>query len=195
MNFLEHTDSLRKYFRYTLRNFYYLSRILSSDLLKTVYYGIFHSKLQYGIVCWGGAYLNKIQPLLTMQKYVLRKICRKPSRHPSFPLFCDLKILPVRHLYCFKVLKTFFMKSGNRNFRVISNYNLRGNSSNICTVPVFRTTAFRNFYSISSTRLFNKLPQAIRTLSTSGLFIKYLKKWLFSFNFPNLENFISDSLI
>lgn len=195
MNFLNHTNNLRQYLRCTLRHFYYLRSIVSTDLLKTIYYGIFQSKLQYGIACWGGAYLNKIQPLLVLQKYVLRKICRKASRQPSFPLFCDLKILPVRHLYCFKVLKTFFMKSGNRNFRLISSHGLRGNSLNMYTVPFFRTTAFRNFYSIFSFRLFNKLPHSIRAISSLGLFIKHLKIWLFGFNYSNFESFISGTLV
>lgn len=195
MSFSNHVETLKNYFRCTLRHFFYLRKICSTTLLKIIYYGIFHSKLQYGIACWGGAYKNKIQPLLIIQKYILRKLCRKPRRHPTYHLFCDLKILPVRHLYCFKVLKTFFMKSGNRNFRLISNYNLRGNFSYSVSVPPYHTTAYRNFYYISSLRLFNKLPQSFRSISLPGMFLKLVKNWLFNFNFVSMESVLSDYLV
>lgn len=195
MNFSCHTEYLRKYFNWTLRNFFYLSNVCSLKLLTTIYYGIFHSKLQYAISCWGGAYQNKIQPLLILQKAVIRKICRKHRRHPSFELFATLKILPVRHLYCFKVLKTFFRRSGNLNFRLISNYNLRGNFLNVVTVPDFRTTAFRNFCSVFSFRLFNKLPQSIRSITISGIFLKRIKQWLFNFDYLNIESLFTDILV
>lgn len=195
MSFTNHAESLKKYFRCTLRHFYYLRNVCSTELLKTIYYGIFHSRLQYGIACWGGVYRNKIHPLLILQKYVVRKICRKSGRHPSFPLFCALKILPVRHLYCFKVLKIFFMMSGNLNFRLISSYNLRGNLSNLFPVPLFRTTAYRNFFAIMSYRLFNILPQSIRTITSSGMFLKSVKMWLLSSDFDALESRIFDVLV
>lgn len=97
MSFFNHTENLRLYFRSTLRNFYYLRNVCSTELLTKIYYGIFHSRLQYGIACWGGTYFNRIQPLLILQKHVLKRICWKSRRYPSFPLFRDLKILPVRH--------------------------------------------------------------------------------------------------
>lgn len=194
MSFANHAESLKKYLRCTLRHFYYLRNVCSTKLLKRIYYGIFHSKLQYGIACWGGSYQNKIQPILTLQKYVIRKMCRKSGRHSSFPLFCSLKILPVRHLYCFKVLKIFFMRSGNLNFCLFSRYNLRGNLSNLVYVPFFRTTAYRNFFSIMSYRLYNILPQSIRTITIPGTFLKNVKTWLFSLDYIALESYISDVL-
>lgn len=194
MSFANHTESLKKYLRLTLRHFYYLRNVCSTELLKRIYYGIFHSKLQYGIACWGGIYKNKIHPIVTLQKYVVRIICRKPCRHSSFPLFCTQKILPLRHLYCFKVLKIFFMKSGNLNFRLISRYSLRGNLSNLVYVPLFRTTAYRNFFSIMCYRLFNILPQSVRSIVIPGTFLRNVKTWLFSLDYNALESYISDVL-
>lgn len=194
MSFANHSESMKKYLRCTLRHFYYLSKVCSTKLLKRIYYGIFHSKIQYGIACWGGVYKNRIQPILTLQKYVIRKICRKSGRHSSFPLFFTQKILPVRHLYCFKVLKIFFMKSGNLNFRLISRYNLRGNLSNLVNIPFFRTTAYRNFFTITSSRLYNILPQSIRSITIPGTFLRNVKTWLFSLDYNTLESYISNVL-
>ena len=69
---LHHIQSLKKYFNSTVRQFYHLSKYCSMNLLIKIYYGIFHSKLQYGITCWGGAYFTIIQPLIVAQKHVIR---------------------------------------------------------------------------------------------------------------------------
>ena len=187
MSFLYHTDSLKKYFRSTVRNFYYLQKICSKKLLSITYNGIFQSKLQYGVTCWGGTHFNKIEPLLILQKRILRIMCNKNRLHPSFPLFKYLNILPVRHLYCFKVLKVFFCRSGNRNFRFFDSHNLRVNSMNMISIPRYRTTALRNFYSVASCRIFNKLPLTLRTSNFSKNNEKVLKAWLFDFQPNNLE--------
>lgn len=191
MTFANHIDSLRRYLRSTLRTFFYLRSVCSTNLLTRIYYGIFHSKLQYAITCWGGVYYNKIEPLLILQKYTIRKICNRHRLHHSFPLFSNLKILPLHHLYCYKVLKTFFMRSGNLNSRILDTYNLRGNLRNLANVPLFRTTAFRNFYTITSCRLFNKLPQFLRSLTPSSKFLKNLKVWLFETGYLTLESFMN----
>ena len=190
MTFSNQTYNLKKYFRSTLRHFFFLQKVCSSDLLIKIYYGIFHSKLQYGIACWGGTHFNKVKPILTLQKYVIRIISKKRRLQHSFPLFMRLKILPIRHLYCFKVLKTFFMRSGNLNFRVLDIHNLRSNLQYLVTVPNFRTTIFRNFYTVLSSRLFNKLPIMLRSLILPNLFKKHLKSWLFDFDFGELEGIL-----
>lgn len=191
MTWTDHTESLKQYFRSTIRSFYRLKQICSPGVLKIIYYGIFQSKLQYGISCWGGAFNNKIQPLLVLQKYVIRKICNKSRLCHSLPLFQYLKILPVRHLYCFKVLKTFFIRSGYLNHRISNGYPLRINNRFLVNVPSFHTTTFRNFYDIISCRLFNKLPQPIRMLRSPKAFVRGIKQWLLNFEFETLVDVLN----
>ena len=62
LNFKEHVSNLKKKLRQTLRTFYYLRNICSSQFLRCLYYALFDSHLQYGITCWGGIYLTNKSP-------------------------------------------------------------------------------------------------------------------------------------
>jgi len=187
----KHCESLKFYFRNMLRKFYQLAKMCSPTVLKMFYYGLFHSKLIYGIACWGGAYANKIAPLQVVQKAVIRKICNVRSRTPSYELFKTLNILPIRHLFYYKALQVFIK---NDNFRIIPtpSYNLR-HSSNVL-VPPFRTTSIRNSFMIVSRRLFNTLPLSIKRTQSFNAFSRALKSWLLCFNVREIES-ILDPLV
>ena len=108
LNWQEQTLSLKSYLRSVSRKFFNLSKICTPAVLKMFYFGLFQSKLSYGLSCWGGSYQNKIKPILSIQKSVIRRLCNVHRLAHSFELFKLHKILPVRHLYYFKVLKLFF---------------------------------------------------------------------------------------
>ena len=151
LNWREHTNTLKMYLRNVIRKFYQLNKLCSSVTLRTLYYGIFHSKIDYGISCWDSSYFNKIKPLLTLQKTAVRIIVNAEYRSPSTDIFRSLKILPIRHLFYFRVLKIFFSIRSHMQFASRSTYNLRQTSNAI--VPTYRTTLFRNSYPVLSWRL------------------------------------------
>lgn len=184
----EHTNQLKIYFRCILRKFYMLKKFCSFNVLKLFYFGLFHSKLSYGIVTWGGSYANKIQPLLVLQKNIIRKICNADYRSHSLDLFKCVNVLPVRHLFYFKVLKSFFSEKHLLLSSTNSHYSFR--ISDNVEVPPFRTTAFRNSYPILSRRLFNKLPSYIKSVNSLNSFLKSTKTWLFNFNHQNIESLL-----
>ena len=80
LNWQLHIKSLKNYFISIIRHFFHL-RNCSNRLLLKIYYGIFHSKLQYGITCcvgdWGGSYSSNIQSLLVAQKHVINHLQKK----------------------------------------------------------------------------------------------------------------------
>ena len=49
--------------RYLLFIFYKLSKILETEPLLKIYYGLFDSIAKYGIIAWGSAYKNALKPL------------------------------------------------------------------------------------------------------------------------------------
>lgn len=191
LNWDLHTASLKIYFRCVLRKFYQLSRVCSPEVLKVFYFGIFHSKLNYGISCWGGAYENKIKPLLILQKSVIRRLSLFHQQQSSYHLFQSFNILPVRHLFYFKVLKTVFRNKSSYQPRD-SYYSLRSIfvNSNL-EVPVFRTTIYRNSFPILSCRLFNILPNHIKNENSEIRFLRNMKSWLLNFNFAVIENLLN----
>lgn len=69
---------------------YYLPR----NLLKTIYYALFHSKLLYGIQTWG----QKLHPgnrLTKLQKSAVRIMTFSDYRAPSKPIFQELGIMKI----------------------------------------------------------------------------------------------------
>jgi len=185
LNWREHTLSLKLYLRAAVRKMYELRPLCSTETLKMIYYGLFHSKLSYGITCWGGAYSNKLDPLLKLQRCAIRLICNANRRDPSFALFKSLNILPIRHQFFHKVLKTFIAKNSHQANRSQIQYSFR--YANNVLVPSFRTTSFRNSYTVLSCRLFNKLPGTLKNIQSPNIFLKNLKIWLLNFNHSDIE--------
>lgn len=190
LNWLFQIQSLNKYFLSVVRRFYHLGKFCSLKVLTMIYYGIFHSKLQYGLTCWGGAYNNKIQPLLVAQKHIIRLICKKNRLHRSFPLFQILNILPVKHLYFYKALKVFFQRGGYLNSVRYGSRFLRASARNNVNIPTFFKTCFQNFFDVTAPALYNKLPDHIREIRVLSTFLNELKIWLFLHDHDGIKNII-----
>lgn len=191
LNWSVHTSLLKKYLLTTTYIMYHLGQFCSRKLLETIYYGVVQSKLQYGLVCWGGTYSNNLQPLILVQKHILRIIWKKRRREHSFGLFCNSKILPLKHLYFYKVLKIFYERSGNLLNQNLTAYELRSNERFLATIPAHHNHRFLNFYSSVAPRLFNRLPLELRSTRKSFTFNREIKRWLFNFDFSVINNLIS----
>lgn len=181
MSWSVHTSSLRKYLLRTTNMLYHLRLFCSRGLLETVYYGLVQSKLQYGLTCWGGTFKNNIQPLLVVQKHILRIIWKKRRYEHSFSLFVNSNILPLKHLYFYKVLKVFFLRSGYSLNRDQIGYDLRSSTRNLVVIPPHNTHHFLSFYTSVAPRLFNKLPIELRRIRKPFSFNKKIKKMAIQF--------------
>jgi len=188
LNWKDQVSNVNDYLKSAVRKMYQLRYFCSAKVLIRVYYGIVHSKLQYGIVCWGGSYFNTIEPILLAQKHIIRIICHKTKRASSWVLFCNLRVLPLRHLYIYKVLKMFFVRSGNLSFRYSYSYNLRTNIKSLVTVPSHNKKHFFNFYTILAPVLFNSLPQPIRNINMLYSFMKSVVVWLYDLDIAQIES-------
>jgi hypothetical protein len=141
--------NLETYSLAVIRQFYYLKKYCSTYLLKNIYFALLHSKLQYGIACWGGTYEEYFSPIFTKQKCVIRLILNKDRYHSSLDLFKELKILPLKHLFFFNTLKVFFRMSGYWQVRFSENYSLRMNNLNRVKIPPYKVKKI--FFNSTST--------------------------------------------
>jgi hypothetical protein len=151
-----------------------------SRVLKMFYYALVDSKIRYGICLWGGTYLQTIKPILVAQKYIIRVMFFKRKYAASWPLFSSNSILPLRHLYVFKVLKIYFIICGNRMLSPQALvYSLRNNDRSFKVIPRFNTTHFRKYFLVTAPTFYNQLPANIRTETNFKKFIGQVKDWLF----------------
>jgi len=184
------TTSLLNYSRKVIRILFELSSYCSTSLLKIVYYALFNSKIQYGIVCWGGTYQNRLEHILLAQKHAMRIICHKNRLTPSFPLFVELGILPLRHLYFYRTLRIYFLRSGYFEQRTCSSYNLRANNLSLASIPRAKTTNFAQFFSVLAPTIYNKLPLHIRSnIRNLGILrcLNEIKNWFLNFDHTQIE--------
>lgn len=116
--------------------FYYLRNICDTRLLRSLYYALIDSKIHYGLHCWGGTFKKSIQRVRVTQNYFLKIILHKNKHDSSFPLYEELKILPVQHLFFFKVLQIFFNRRGNSNTdKLHHEHNTRSGTANLIRKP------------------------------------------------------------
>ena len=112
LNWKTHIASLKKTSNNFLRSFYHISKVCSEDILKMLYHALLESRLSYGVSLWGGTYYSNIRSLHIAQKRALRTMAKRPRRCSSFPLFQHYNVLPLQHLFIFKVLLAFYKRSG-----------------------------------------------------------------------------------
>ena len=126
--------------------------------------------------------------LQLLQNNAARLITQTPSRSHITPVLCSLHWLPVKHKISYKVLlhvhkslytisAPVYLKSCVRNYE--QSRVLRSQSRNLLCVPKtnkrYGDTAFGSF----GPRLWNTLPQNLRTIQNLDVFKKELKTHLF----------------
>jgi hypothetical protein len=173
-----HISKLKKELYISLRKFYLLNQLCGSNkILVNVYHALVGSRISYGITCWGGTYSTTLYPIVIFQKRFIRLISKKTRFEHTWPLFVEMKILPLRHLYIFKVLKMFYIRSSAFSITRQPSYNLR--RYQVVSVPKSNLNIHQIFYSSFAPRLFNIISYKIGDFTTQREFLKKLKKWLF----------------
>lgn len=176
LNWKDHISHLNTQLFMILRKFYRIRSLCPYAVLKLFYSAFVDSKLQYGITSWGGCFTNALKSLTVTHKHIVKVMFRKNRMTPSFPLFKMAMFLPLRHLYIYKILKIYFLRSGNRNTNNKQTYNLRQN--NLCRIPTFKTENFRRYYLCTAPVFYNALPAVLKSINNINTFLKQLKLWL-----------------
>lgn len=179
LSWKSHTVALKTKLNSILRYFYFLNKICNERILKMLYTSLVHSRLEYGLFCWGGCYNTTIKPLCIQQNCFIRLIMKKCKRETAFPLFKSLGILPLKHLFIFKVLRLFFKKSGNLP-QNNSSYAYKLRRIDLYNVPKPNFTFFQKSYVYMGPKLFNNLEIEIQNCKSYTIYSKLLKKMLMS---------------
>lgn len=177
LSWRDHVNKLKRELYISLRKFYLLNQMCHrNNVLVNVYHALVGSRLCYGLTCWGGTYNSTLYPLSIFQKRFIRVISGMGKFEHTWPAFVSMKILPLRHLYIFKVLKMFFIRSTSYSTTRKMNYNFRKNE--VVFVPKSYLTAHQIFYSSVAPRLFNIIKYKLTVFNNVNQFLNKLKVWL-----------------
>ena len=104
----------------------------------------------------------------------------KRSYEHSFPLFVELKLLPARYLYVYKVLRSFYVRSGYSPpfISASGSYHLRREYNVYVCRP--NLTLYKRSFLYMGAKTFNVLPVAIRREKIFSKFLRLVKNWLFT---------------
>ena len=181
-----------------------LGQFMNTNMLKNIYYSLLYSHMVYAIQVWGSACISEINKILVLQKRALRIITYKdifPSvpgpLHPTDPLFYKLGVLKVQDVFKLQVSKfifnclqlntpTIFHNWFRLNY-TIHNYNTRStffdidnaiNSNNLFIINARTTHYGLKLLKVSGPKIWNLIPNRIRSTRSVCSFKRYLKKHL-----------------
>ena len=159
---------------------------MPSHCLKSLYYTFAYPYLTYCIHVWGSACITHLDPLVKIQKRLIRIICNAGYREHTGPLFHRTGILNLSGIYRY-LLSTFmyrlrdrdlpeiFDKFGQTNSE-IHQYSTRQTENYY--VPPWRLDIRKRSPSVQAPLIWNSLPAYIKNCKTLLIFKKQIKKHL-----------------
>ncbi|XP_039289902.1 uncharacterized protein LOC120352629 [Nilaparvata lugens] len=99
-----HLNELCERLRKTIYRFRILKTLVDKGCLKVIYFSLAQSLILYGIVGWGGTSFLHIEPLLRVQRLIMRVINQKHPRYSSDQLFNEFDVMDPRQLYSKEIL-------------------------------------------------------------------------------------------
>jgi hypothetical protein len=172
-----HVNLVHNQLKKNIRKFYFLRNLVNDSLLRSLYFALIHSRLIYGIELWGAAYDSVLKPLFISQKHFVRIISFKNKNESSLPLFRSNRILPLKYLFIFKVLKIFYIRSGNSHTDRL-HYLTRSSAQGLFPRPKVNKVLFRKSFIFLGPKIYNILPDFIKRASTVKKFQYCVKNWL-----------------
>jgi len=101
----EHVNYTIKRIRKTIYLFKKLRDVLCYSLLKTFYFALVQSIINYGLLCYGTATKSVVNKLVITQKLIIKILTHKPILYPTSQLFSETNICTVKQLFLIKLMK------------------------------------------------------------------------------------------
>ena len=92
---------------------YRVKNILNQKSLFTLYCSLVLPYLNYACEIWGNTYASRIQPLIILQKKIIRIVCNRKFRDHTSELFYGLNCLKLPELISLKSLCVMYKAKNN----------------------------------------------------------------------------------
>ena len=170
---------------------YLLSRIkqyLSIPVRKLFYNAYILPHLDYCCTIWGNSTADSINSVIKFQKRAARLILDKDFDTPSVDLFAELNWMTFpervqfqKAIMMFKTMNNLAPTYMNNLFQYtneIHNRNLRSTTENLLYVPKPKCEIFRNSFAYSGAKLWNSIPQNIKSYNSVQQFKDRYLEWM-----------------
>ena len=177
LRFDEHVSVLCRKLSKTAGIFNRLKNILPTDILIKLYYSLVYPYFLYCNNVWSGTHAVYLNPLMLIQKRIIRNINNENYLAHTCPLFKTCNILKLQDVRTFLLAQHVFK---NRNIFITYNdahiYNTR-QANNL--VPFFqRLSVSQRSITFAGPATWNQLPDDLRECGSFFLFKRRLKQFL-----------------
>ena len=181
LSFKPHIQSVCQKISTSIAMLNHVNKLLPINVLKTLYFIYVQSHLTYCLSLFGSTYPTHLLPLFRMQKKALRSITNSEHSAHTGPLFKTTKILNLFDLIKLEIGSYMIKNKNSAHFhRLNHNYNTR-NRGNLIN-PHHDLTIFEKSLKFSGPKLWNSLPQQLKTRPSIHSFRQNYKKYLMTYH-------------
>jgi len=163
-----------------------IKNIIPLENMKTLYYTLVQSHLEYAIALWGGANKRLVKDLTVLQKKAIRIINRVHSQEHTDPLFKNNRILKLVDLYDYNVAKLMYRYSSgtvpnalNKIFKQHGTYhNYQTRNRNNPRIPLSKHSTTIRSIRHKGQKVWSEIPNTIRQCKTLNSFKRKYKSAL-----------------
>lgn len=186
LNFSNHINTLCRKVCVTLAALYKVRDLLPQEVLRLIYFSLFHSHVVYLCSLWGQTFASYIRPLQVLQNRALKILYNLPPRTSTCELYSlhAKNVLPVRGIHELQIVKLVRQIMNDEIYHQTS-FAMRSNAHSLrdtlrIGAPAVRTNLGSRQFSYAGPYTFNRLPSEIRGESQTLRFTNYVKKHLLS---------------
>ena len=153
---------------------YKLRHLFPTETCIRFYYALIYPYLSYCILIWGCTYQVHLDPLIKLQKRVVRTIAKVPRDEHTSPLFSRFNLLKLADIYNYSVAVYMFK---NKNNFSSNNHTYGTRNRNQLVSMYHRLTQTQKSISFMGPKIWNELPAEIREIDCINVFKKSVKNW------------------
>ena len=157
---------------------YRIKHSLPQKTRLTYYNSFILPYLNYNILHWGGTNVTHLNPLIIIQKRIVRTIADADYLAHTNPLFRKLNLLKLVDLYKFQAIVDTHTKILKGGYRIDHNVNTR--NRNLSKPKFHGKERTKQSIATSGPNLWNALPPEIRSIESIPRFKRHLKTFFVS---------------
>ncbi len=170
---------------------YIITPLLNSDVSLIMYYALFYPYLHYCSVVWGMATKTLKNPLVLIQKKILRTMSNVNKYEHTSQLFKNFKILTIADIYQLERLKLIHEQLNRQNiFQLITafqTHSIHTRNSQLLR-PLFPCTELqKRFVTYYGCKKFNDLPVDLKNIQNKDTFKIKVKQHLLRYYYKSFN--------
>jgi len=146
----------------------------NSQMVKKVYFALFYPHIQYCITSWGCAAKSVLDPLIKLQKRMVRVMTFSHNKASTMPLFHKLNLLTLNDVFKLEIAKVMHNIENNerlpdyisKNFERVNwthSYNTRHSNKGNYVLPKIRTETGKKSIVYWGPKIWQEVPPDIKS--------------------------------